>query len=163
MSNRSDKSKGVKGVKEHCIRILCIAELTIYSEIPLLRPPKIKASYLLKTLFAMFKLFFSLFSTPSVPLIRDHLWDCPKVVLKFHFWTVPKVVLMWESYCIYQNCFNVFLKVITSPRSSSPSGPSPPPHTHTTTTTSVAYAQPYLDLCWSQNSYRSFQNTFDKL
>ena len=52
----------------------------IYSEIPLLRPPEIKTSYVLKTLFAKFKLFFSLFSTPSVPLIRDHLWDYPKVV-----------------------------------------------------------------------------------
>ena len=56
-----------------------------YSEIPLLRPPKIKTSYLLKTLFAEFKLLFSLFSTPSVPLIRDHLWDCPKVVFKTTF------------------------------------------------------------------------------
>ena len=50
----------------------------IYSKIPLLRPPKMKTSYLLKTLFAKFKLFFSSFSTPSVPLIRDHLWDCSK-------------------------------------------------------------------------------------
>ena len=56
-----------------------------YSEIPLLRPSKIKASYLLKILFAKFKLFFSSFSTPSVPLIRDHFWDCPKVVLKTTF------------------------------------------------------------------------------
>ena len=32
-----------------------------YSEIPLLRPPNIKTSYLLKTLFAKFKLFFPLF------------------------------------------------------------------------------------------------------
>ena len=48
-----------------------------YSEIPLLRPPKIKTFYLLKSLFAKFKLFFSSFSTPSVPQIRDHLWDCP--------------------------------------------------------------------------------------
>ena len=53
-----------------------------YSEIPLLRPPKIKTSYLLKTSFAKFKLFFSSFSSPSVPLIRDHLWDCLKVVFK---------------------------------------------------------------------------------
>ena len=53
-----------------------------YSEIPLLRSPKIKTSYLLKTLFAKFKLFFSSFSTPSVPLIRDHLWDCPKWSLR---------------------------------------------------------------------------------
>ena len=59
--------------------------VTIYSEIPLLRPPKIETSYLLKTLFAKFKLFFSLFSTPGVPLIRDHLWDCPKVVFKTTF------------------------------------------------------------------------------
>ena len=58
----------------------------IYSlEIPLLRPPKMKTSYLLKTLIAKFKLFFSSFSTPSVPLIRDHLWDCPKVVFKTTF------------------------------------------------------------------------------
>ena len=32
-----------------------------YSEIPLLRPPKISTFYLLKTLFWKFKLFFSLF------------------------------------------------------------------------------------------------------
>ena len=44
-----------------------------YSEIPLLRPPKIKTSYLLKILFAKIKLLFSSFSTPSVPLIRYHL------------------------------------------------------------------------------------------
>ena len=56
-----------------------------YSEIPLLRPPKIKTFYPLKTLFAKFQLFFSSFSTPSVHLIRDHLWDCPKVVFKTTF------------------------------------------------------------------------------
>ena len=52
-----------------------------YSEIPLLRPPKIQTFYPLKTLFAKFKLFLSSFSTPSAYLIRDHLCDCPKVVL----------------------------------------------------------------------------------
>ena len=51
---------------------------TKYSEISLLGPHEIKTSYLLKTLLAKFKLFFSFFSTPSVPLIRDQLWDCPK-------------------------------------------------------------------------------------
>ena len=56
-----------------------------YSEIPLLGPPKIKRYCLLKTLIAKFKLFFSSFSTPSVHLIRDHLWDCPKVVFKTTF------------------------------------------------------------------------------
>ena len=34
--------------------------LVIYSEIPLLRPPKIKTYFLLITLFAQFKLFFFL-------------------------------------------------------------------------------------------------------
>ena len=58
---------------------------TKYSEIQLLRPPKIKTFYPLKTLLAKFKLFFSSFSTPSVSLIRDHLWDCPKVVFKTTF------------------------------------------------------------------------------
>ena len=69
-------------------RVVLKAEILLYfkySEIPLLRPPKIKTSYLLKTLFAMLKLFFSSFSTPSVSLIRDHLWDCPKVVFKTTF------------------------------------------------------------------------------
>ena len=46
---------------------------------------KIKTFYPLKTLSAKFKLFFSSFSTLSVPLIRDHLWDCPKVVFKTTF------------------------------------------------------------------------------
>ena len=50
---------------------------SIYSEIPLLRPPKIKTFYPLQTLFWNFKLFFSSFSTTSVHLIRDHFWDCP--------------------------------------------------------------------------------------
>ena len=59
--------------------------LFIYSEIPLLRPPKIKTSYLLKTLFAKSKLLISSFSTLSVPLIRDHLWNRPKVVFKTTF------------------------------------------------------------------------------
>ena len=59
--------------------------MKIYSEIPLLRQPKIKTSSLLKTLFAKFKLFFSSFSTPNVPQIKDHLWDCPKVVSKTTF------------------------------------------------------------------------------
>ena len=36
---------------------------TEYNEIPLLRPPIIKTFYLLKSLFWMFKLFFSSFST----------------------------------------------------------------------------------------------------
>ena len=58
---------------------------SIYSEIPLLRPPKIKTSCLLKTLFAKFKLSCPSFSTPWVHLIRDHIWDCPKVVLKTTF------------------------------------------------------------------------------
>ena len=57
----------------------------IYSEIPLLRPPKIKTSSLSKTLFAKFRLFFPSFSTPRVHLLRDHLWDCPKVVFKTTF------------------------------------------------------------------------------
>ena len=58
---------------------------TKYSEIPLLRPPKIKTFYLLKTLFWKFKLFFSSFSTSTVHLNRDHLWDCTKVVFKTTF------------------------------------------------------------------------------
>ena len=67
--------------------ILCILTKNSlqFSEIPLLRPPKIKTFYPLKTLFAKFKLYFSSFSTPSVSLIRDHLWDCPKVVFKTTF------------------------------------------------------------------------------
>ena len=46
---------------------------------------KIKTFYPLKTLFWNFKLFFSSFSTTSVHLIGDHLWDCPKVVFKTTF------------------------------------------------------------------------------
>ena len=62
-----------------------VCSLNLYSEIPLLRPPKINPSYLIKTLFVKFKLFFSLLSVSCVPLIRDHLWDCPKVVFKTTF------------------------------------------------------------------------------
>ena len=49
-----------------------------YSEIPLLRPPKIKTSYLLKTLFAKFKQLFSAFLHPV------YLW------LEITFGTVQK-------------------------------------------------------------------------
>ena len=49
-----------------------------YSEIPLLKPPKIKTFYLLKTLFWKFKHFFSSFSTPSVHLIREQLLGLSK-------------------------------------------------------------------------------------
>ena len=79
----------------------------IYSEIPLLRPPKMKRSYLFKTLFAKFKWFFSSFSTPSVPLIRDHLWDCPKVVFKttfgqFQRWSLYRNFTVYrKKYCSY--------------------------------------------------------------
>ena len=56
-----------------------------YREIPLWRQTKIKTFCQLKTLFAKLKLFFSSFSTPSVSLITDHLWNCPKVVFKTTF------------------------------------------------------------------------------
>ena len=64
------------------IKTFSMFNFELYSEIPLLRPPKIKTFYPLKALIAKFKLFFSSFSTPSVSLIRDHLWDSPKVVFK---------------------------------------------------------------------------------
>ena len=75
--------KGITPMKS--IRLLSKVNQVIYSEIPLLRPPKIKTFYPLKTLFRNFKLIFSSFSTPGVHLIRDHLWDCPKVVFKTTF------------------------------------------------------------------------------
>ena len=53
-----------------------------YSEIPLLRPPKIKTFYPLKTLFAKFKFFLSSFSAPSVSLIKDHLYSVQKWSLR---------------------------------------------------------------------------------
>ena len=52
-------------------RTVIVAIIIRYSEIPLLRPPKIKTSSLLKTLFAKFYFFFFSFSTLSAPLIRD--------------------------------------------------------------------------------------------
>ena len=73
------KSKSIKS------RSVSPTFIPTYSEISLSRPPKIKTFYPLKTLFAKFKLFFSSFSTPSVSLIKDHLWDCPKVVFKTTF------------------------------------------------------------------------------
>ena len=63
---------------------VCLAFM-LYSEIPLIRPRKIKIFCQLKTSFAKYKLFFSSFSTPSVSLIRDQLWNCPKVVFKTTF------------------------------------------------------------------------------
>ena len=72
----------MRPVTNQILRLRCRTE---YSEIALLRPPKIKTFCQLNTLFAMFKLFVSSFSKYSVPLIRDHLWDCPKVVLKTTF------------------------------------------------------------------------------
>ena len=72
----------------------------MYSEIQLLRP-KIQAFYLLKTLFAKFKLLISQFSMPSVQLIRAHLWDCPKGVFKTTFGQSQR----WSE---YRN-FNVYL------------------------------------------------------
>ena len=65
-----------------------------YSEISLLRLSKIQTFYPLKTLFAKFKLFFSSFSMPTVSLIRDHLWDSPKVVFKTTFGQSQR----WSSY-----------------------------------------------------------------
>ena len=76
-----------------------------YSEIPLLRPLKIRTAYLLKTLFAKFKLFFSSFSTPSVHLIRDHLWDCSKVVFKTTFGQSQR----WSYYRNFSVYFNDLL------------------------------------------------------
>ena len=67
-----------------------------YSEIPLLWPPKITTIYSLKTLFWNFKLFFSSFSTISVHLIRDHLWDCPKVVFKITFGQSQRWSYYWN-------------------------------------------------------------------
>ena len=79
--------KSNKLTQSHKILSFSIKEIILdeYSEIPLLRSPKIKTFGQLKTLFAKFKLFVSSFSTPSVSLIRDHLWDCPKVVFKTTF------------------------------------------------------------------------------
>ena len=71
-----------------------------YSEIPLLRPPKIETFYPLKTLFAKFRLFFSSFSTPSVSLIKDHLLDCPKGGLNIGILLYSKFIfLMTTSKC----------------------------------------------------------------
>ena len=84
-SSAHDSKKAVASLWSFAVKLVYCIHTKRYSEIPLLRPPEIKTSYLLKTLFAKFKLFFSSFSTPSVLLIRDHLWDCPKVVFKTTF------------------------------------------------------------------------------
>ena len=77
----------IQYIKSKCeeIQVIAVRLIWIYSEIPLLRPPKIKTFYPLKNLFWNFKLFFSSFSITSVHLIRDHLWDYPKVVFKTTF------------------------------------------------------------------------------
>ena len=62
-----------------------------YSEIPLLRPPKLKHLIYLKKIK---KWFFSSFSTHSVPLNRVPPLGQSKSGLKDHFWTLAKVVLI---------------------------------------------------------------------
>ena len=64
---------------------LCFIYDYIYSEIPLLRPPKIKTSYLLKTLFAKFKLFFIHFLHPVYLWLVTTFGTGPKVVFKTTF------------------------------------------------------------------------------
>ena len=54
----------VAGVLQTCS--LMPSALKKYSEIPLLRPPKIKTFYLFKTLFAKFKLFFSYITSETI-------------------------------------------------------------------------------------------------
>ena len=82
----------------HCF---IYSELT-YSEFPLLRPPKFKTFCQLKTLFAKFRLFVSSFSSPSVSLIRDHLWDCPKVVFKTTFGQSQRWS-WYRNFTVFQN------------------------------------------------------------
>ena len=56
-----------------------------YSEILLLRPPKIQTNSPLKSIFKKFQSFFlCVFSTQCL-LEGDHLWDCSKVVFKTTF------------------------------------------------------------------------------
>ena len=90
-----------KRVRAYMIK-LTLLQLFIYSEIPILRQPKIKTSYLSKALVAKFKLFFSIFSTPCVHLFRDSLCGCPKVVFKTTFgWS--------QRWSLYRN-FTIFAK-----------------------------------------------------
>ena len=65
-----------------CVVPDCDVKQNLYREIPLFRPPKIKTSCLLKTLFIKLKLFLSSFSTHSVPLIRDHFGTVQKWSLR---------------------------------------------------------------------------------
>ena len=81
-----------------CTYVYLGKNIHIHSEIPLLRTPKIKR-HPLKTLFAKFKLLFSSFSTPSVPMIRDHLWDCPKVVLIKEFYCIHIFLYAFIYFC----------------------------------------------------------------
>ena len=86
-----------------------------YSEIPLLRPPKIKTFCQLKTLFAKFKLFVSSFSSPSVSLIRDHLWDCPKVVFKTTFGQSQRWSY-YRNFTVLYRCIHILNNEILSQR-----------------------------------------------
>ena len=58
---------------------------TIYSKIPLLRPPKIKTNSPLKSIFKKCQSFFLCVFCTQCLLERDHLWDCSKVVFKTTF------------------------------------------------------------------------------
>ena len=80
-----------------------------------------KLRYLLKTLCPKFKLFFSAFSTPSVPLIRDCLWDCPKVVFKTTFGSpkgglIKEILLyFWKPhYRDWSHCTSTLIRAYTA-------------------------------------------------
>ena len=58
---------------------------TLYSKIPLLRPPKIKTNSPLKSTFKKCQSFFLCDFCTQCLLEGDHLWDCSKVVIKTTF------------------------------------------------------------------------------
>ena len=57
----------------------------IYSKIPLLRPPKIKTTSPLKSIFKRCQSFFLCVFCTRCLLEKVHHWDCSKVVLKTTF------------------------------------------------------------------------------
>ena len=83
----------------------------MYSEIPLLRPPKFKTNSPLKSIFKKFQSFFRCVFCTQCLLERDHLWDCSKVVLKTTF-EQSKRWSYYRKYTLFLGAFFEYLHLL---------------------------------------------------